>query len=86
MFSCVIGPSSVTLIIPPERRAEMWARRGNINGLCDITVPAHSKATFYYIMAHQQVISHHSPGSAEVNCASMQWLHAAAPVPIRLIQ
>lgn len=66
MFSCVIAPSSVTLIIPPEQGAKTWAQQENINGLCDIMVPAHSKEMFYYIMGHQQVISHHSLGFIEV--------------------
>lgn len=85
LFSCVIAPSSVTLIIPPERRAEMWAQQENINGLCDIMVPAHSKGMFYYIMGHQQVISHYSRGFVEVYSYFIKCLHGTAPVPICLI-
>ena len=85
LFSCVIAPSSVTLIIPPEQRAKMWAQQENINGLCDIMVPAHSKGMFYYIMGHQQVISHQSLGFIEVYSYFMKCPHGAAQVPIRLI-
>lgn len=42
---------------PHEQRAETWAQRENINGVCDIMVAAHSKE-IYYIRIHQQVISH----------------------------
>lgn len=58
LFSCVIAPSSLTLIIPPEQTAKTWPQQENINGLCDIMLPAHSKEMFYYIMAHQQVMLH----------------------------
>lgn len=85
VFSCVIAPSSVTLIIPPQQSAETWAQRENINGLCDIMVPAHSKGMFYYIMGHQQVISHHSLGFIEVYSYFIKCLCGAAQVPIRLI-
>lgn len=85
LFSCVITPSSVTLIIRPEHRARTWAQHENINGLCDIMVPAHSKGMFYYIMAHQQVISHRSLGFMEEYSYFIKCLHGSAQVPIRLI-
>lgn len=56
LFSCVITPSSVTLIIPPEHRAKTCAQQENINGLCDIMVPAHSK---------RNVLLHYGPSTGD---------------------
>lgn len=66
LFSCVIVSLPVSLIIPLEQRAKMWAQQENINGLCDITVPAHSEEMFFYNVGHQQVIFHCSLEFIEV--------------------
>lgn len=63
----------------------MWAQQENINGMCDITVPAHSKEMFSYIMGHQQVISHRSLSFVEVYPCFIKRRHAAA-VLVRLIK
>lgn len=85
LFSCVIAPSSVTLIISPEQGAKTRTQQENINGLCDIMAPAHSKGMFYYIMGHQQVISHCSLGFIWVYSHSTKCLHSTDQVPICLI-